>query len=88
MQYGGGGIKQLEMIDDNGHIIIDYSIFDAISAGFNKVIFVIRHEIEDDFRNTIGNRIEKYCASKNVEVLYAFQELSYKRYYKCEPLSS
>lgn len=73
----GGGIKQLEPIDDYGHIIIDYSIHDAIEAGFNKIVFIIRHDIEEDFRNIIGNRIEKSCAEKGVEVAYAFQELSY-----------
>lgn len=73
----GGGIKQLEPIDDYGHIIIDYSIHDAIEAGFNKIVFIIRHDIEKDFRNVIGNRIEKTCESKGVEVAYAFQELNY-----------
>lgn len=73
----GGGIKQLEPIDDYGHIIIDYSIHDAIEAGFTKIVFIIRHDIEEDFRNVIGDRIEKSCAAKDVEVAYAFQELSY-----------
>ena len=45
----GGGIKQLEPVDDHGHIIIDYSIHDAIEAGFNKIIFIIRHDIEKAF---------------------------------------
>lgn len=71
-----GGIKQLEPIDANGHIIIDYSIHDAIVAGFNKIVFIIRHDIEDDFRNVIGDRIEQVCASHGVEVKYAFQEMS------------
>ena len=72
----GGGIKQLESVDDHGHIIMDYSIHDAIVAGFNKIIFIIRHDIEKDFREVIGNRIEKVCVAHNVEVAYAFQELS------------
>ena len=72
----GGGIKQLEPVDDCGHIIIDYSIHDAIEAGFNKIVFIIRHDIEKDFREVIGNRIEKVCAAHMVEVAYAFQELS------------
>ena len=72
----GGGIKQLESVDDGGHIIIDYSIHDAIAAGFEKIIFIIRHDIEADFREIIGNRIEKVCAPLGVEVVYAFQELS------------
>ena len=72
----GGGIKQLEPVDDNSHIIIDYSIHDAIAAGFNKVIFIIRHDIEADFKIVIGDRIEKICALLGVQVAYAFQELS------------
>ena len=71
----GGGIKQLEPIDDFGHIIIDYSIHDAVAAGFNKIVFIIRHDIEEDFKNIIGNRIEKLCASQDVEIAYAFQEM-------------
>ena len=71
-----GGIKQLESVDDCDHIIIDYSIHDAIAAGFTKIVFIIRHDIEKDFREVIGNRIEKVCAAHNVEVAYAFQELS------------
>ena len=72
----GGGIKQLEPIDDYGHIIIDYSIHDAIRAGFRKIIFIIRHDIEEDFKTVIGNRIEKNCDSLGVEIGYAFQELT------------
>ena len=72
----GGGIKQLEPIDANGHLIIDYSIHDAIAAGFQKIIFIIRHDIEEDFRAAIGDRIEKICEPLSVEVAYAFQELS------------
>lgn len=72
----GGGIKQLEPIDAGGHIIMDYSIHDAIAAGFNEVIFVIRRDIEEDFREMIGQRIESVCKAHGVEVKYAFQELS------------
>lgn len=71
----GGGIKQLAPVGPNGEIIMDYSIHDAIEAGFNKIVFVIRKDIEDDFREIIGNRIEKICADNNVEVAYAFQAL-------------
>ena len=71
----GKGIKQLAAVDSKGHIIIDFSIHDAIDAGFNKLVFVIRKDIEADFREVIGNRIEKYCAGRNVEVGYAFQNL-------------
>lgn len=71
----GGGIKQLAKVDDGGHIIMDYSIHDAIAAGFNKIIFVIRKDIEADFREVIGSRVEQICARKGVEVCYAFQSL-------------
>lgn len=65
----GGGIKQLEPVGPNGEIIMDYSIYDAMEAGFDKVVFVIRKDLEADFREVIGDRIEKI-----VEVAYAFQE--------------
>ena len=67
----GGGIKQLEPMGPNGEIIMDYSIYDALEAGFNKVVFIIRHDIEEDFKEIIGKRIEKLCP-----VEYVFQELS------------
>lgn len=72
----GGGIKQLTPVDDDGHLIIDYSIHDAIAAGFNRINFIIRHDIEEDFRTVIGDRIEKVCSPLGVKVDYAFQELS------------
>ncbi len=72
----GVGIKQLTPIDDYGHLIIDYSIHDAIAAGFNRIVFIIRHDIEADFRERIGERIEQVCAPLGVEVAYAYQELS------------
>lgn len=65
----GGGIKQLEPVGPCGEIIMDYSIFDAINAGFNKVVFIIRKDIEEDFRKIIGNRVERH-----VETEYVFQE--------------
>lgn len=71
----GGGIKQLEPVGPNGEIIMDYSIHDAIEAGFNKIVFIIRHDIEADFKEIIGNRIEKVCADCGVEVGYAFQNI-------------
>ena len=67
----GGGIKQLAPVGPNGEIIMDYSIHDALEAGFNKVVFIIRRDLEKDFKEIIGNRIEKIC-----EVEYAYQELS------------
>ena len=66
----GGGIKQLEPVGPSGEIIMDYSIYDALEAGFNRVIFVIRHDLEKDFKEVIGNRIEKI-----IPVSYAFQEM-------------
>lgn len=71
----GGGIKQLEPVGLHNEIIMDYSIHDAIEAGFNRVVFVIRHDIEEAFRKAIGVRIEGICASLGVEVAYAYQEL-------------
>lgn len=71
----GGGIKQLEPVGQCGEIIMDYSIHDAIEAGFNKIIFVIRKDIEADFREVIGERIEKLCKERGVKVEYAFQSL-------------
>lgn len=66
----GGGIKQLEPVGPNGEIIMDYSIHDAVEAGFNKVVFVIRKDLEETFKEVIGNRI-----AKKVNVEYAFQEI-------------
>jgi NDP-sugar pyrophosphorylase family protein len=72
----GGGVKQLEPVGPNGELIIDYSIHDAIVAGFDKIIFIIRKDIETDFREVIGNRIERICAPFGVEIGYAFQSLT------------
>ena len=66
----GGGIKQLEPVGPGGEIIMDYSIYDALKAGFDKIVFIIRRDLEKDFREVIGNRIEKVA-----RVEYAFQEL-------------
>ncbi|MGN1193768.1 MAG: NDP-sugar synthase [Dorea sp.] len=71
----GGGIKQLAAVGPNGEIIMDYSIHDAIEAGFNKIIFIIRKDIEDAFKEAIGNRIETICDRLNVEIQYAYQDL-------------
>jgi dTDP-glucose pyrophosphorylase len=71
----GGGIKQLEPVGRNGEIIMDYSIHDAIEAGFNKIIFIIRKDIEEAFREVIGNRIEEVCKRLNIEVDYAYQDM-------------
>lgn len=72
----GEGIKQLEPVDSNNHIIMDYSIHDAIAAGFNEVIFIIRKDIEKEFKKVIGNRITDTCAKYNVTVDYAFQDIN------------
>lgn len=66
----GGGIKQLEPVGPMGQIIMDYSIHDALEAGFNKIVFIIRRDLEKDFKEIIGNRIEKLC-----RVEYAYQEI-------------
>ena len=65
-----GGLKQLTPVGPNGEFLIDYSIYDAKKAGVNKVIFVIKKEMEEEFRKTIGKRIEKY-----IKVCYAYQDL-------------
>lgn len=67
-----GGIKQLEPVGPSGEIIMDYSIYDAIDAGFNKVVFIIREDIEKEFKETIGNRI-----SKLIDVDYVYQDINF-----------
>ena len=66
-----GSLKQIEPVGPNGEFIIDYSVYDAIRAGFNKVVFIIRKDFYSDFRETIGKRIED-----KIKVEYAFQELT------------
>lgn len=66
----GGGIKQLEPIGPAGEIIMDYSIYDAMKAGFNKIIFIIRKDLDKDFKEIIGDRIAKI-----IDVEYAYQEV-------------
>lgn len=65
-----GGLKQIEPIGPGGQAIIDFSVYDAKAAGFNKVVFVIKHEIEKEFKEIVGSRIEKM-----IDVEYAYQEL-------------
>ena len=67
----GGGIKQLAPVGPGGEIIMDYSIHDALEAGFDKIVFIIRRDLEKDFKEIIGNRIEKLT-----DVAYAYQELN------------
>ena len=69
-----GGIKQLQPVGPSGEVIMDYSICDAIEAGFNRVIFIIRHDIQDLFDQTVGKRVRAVCEKKGVEVLCAYQE--------------
>lgn len=64
-----GGLKQIDTIDEEGHIIIDFSIYDAIKAGFEKIIIIIKKEIEQDFKERVGNRIAKI-----IDVEYVYQE--------------
>ena len=66
-----GGLKQIEPIGPNNEVILDFSAYDAIKAGFTKIVFVIKHEIEADFKKFVGDRI-----SKKVKVEYAFQEVA------------
>ena len=70
----GKGIKQLDPVGPNGEIIMDYSIHDAIECGFNKVVIVIRRDIEKEFREVIGERLERSCKELGVELHYAFQD--------------
>ena len=65
-----GGLKQIMAVDDFGHAIIDFSLYDAYRAGFRKVAFIIKHEIEEDFKAAVGRRTEKYF-----DVKYVYQQL-------------
>lgn len=65
-----GGLKQITAVDEFGHAIIDFSLYDAYRAGFRKVAFIIKHEIEEDFKAFIGRRVEKYF-----DVKYIYQQL-------------
>ena len=65
-----GGLKQLDPVDNDGHIIMDFSMYDAKRAGFEKVVFIIKHEIEDEFKEHVGKRMEKY-----MDVAYAYQNI-------------
>ena len=69
-----GGVKQLQSVGPSGEVIMDYSIHDALEAGFNRVIFIIRHDIQELFDRIFGDRIRRICAEKGVEVLCAYQE--------------
>lgn len=66
-----GGLKQLDPVGPSGEVIMDYSVYDAIKAGFQKVVFVIRHDFEDEFKSKVG---AKYA--NHIDVQYAYQELT------------
>ncbi|MDO4649417.1 MAG: nucleotidyltransferase [Eubacteriales bacterium] len=66
-----GGLKQIDPVDKEGHIIMDFSVYDAVKAGFRKVVFIIKKENEQDFRSAIGDRL-----SKILDVEYVFQDLT------------
>ena len=74
----GTGIKQLTKMGLNDEIIMDYSIHDAKEAGFDKVIIIIRKDIEEEFKQVIGNRIGKY-----MDVEYVFQSIDFTRRFFC-----
>ena len=76
----GGGIKQLEPVGPSGEIIIDYSVFDAVEAGFDRVMFIIRHDIEKDFKERIGYKIENKLGKENVFYVYQETNLVNKAY--------
>ena len=65
-----GGLKQLDAVGPNGETVIDYSVFDAIRAGFKKVVFIIREDFKKEFQSSIGNKFQS-----QIEVEYAYQKL-------------
>ena len=66
-----GGLKQMDPVGSHGEVIMDYSLYEARRAGFEKVIFIIKHSIEDAFKEAIGDHVAKY-----MEVAYAYQDLA------------
>ena len=71
----GAGIKQLEPVGPNGELIIDYSIHDAVEAGFDRVVFILRKDILDDFRAVIGDRLERVFGALGIRWDYVFQSM-------------
>ncbi len=67
-----GGLKQMDPVDEKGNLIIDFSIYDAVRAGFDKVVFIITHAIEEEFKERIGNRVGQY-----IKVEYVYQQLDH-----------
>ncbi len=72
----GGGIKQLEPVGPAGELVIDYSIYDAVMAGFKRLVIVLREDIKEAFDERIGRRAEEFCAFHGVQVEYVFQKLN------------
>ena len=66
----GGGVKQIEPVGPNGEVLMDYAVYDALRAGFDRVVFIIRRDIEAEFRSGVGRRVEEKC-----DVEYVYQEL-------------
>ncbi|MBQ2388181.1 MAG: nucleotidyltransferase, partial [Clostridia bacterium] len=66
-----GGLKQINPVGPNGEILLDFSVYDAVDAGFSKVVFIIRQENEEDFRRVIGDKL-----SQKIEVEYVYQDMS------------
>ena len=71
-----GGVKQLQSVGPMGECIMEYSIYDAIAAGFNRIVFIIRKDIEALFNEAIGDRIRKVCEERKVEMLCVYQDLA------------
>ena len=67
----GGGVKQIEPVGPHGEVLMDYAVHDALQAGFNRVVFIIRRDIEAEFRSGVGRRVEKKC-----DVEYVYQDLA------------
>ena len=67
----GGGVKQIAPVGPNGEVLMDYAVHDALAAGFNRVVFIIRKDIEEEFRAGVGRRVEKKC-----DVEYVFQDIA------------
>lgn len=65
-----GGLKQMDPMDEHGNVLMDFSVFDALRAGFESIVFIIKHGIESDFKELIGNRLERHA-----DVKYVYQEL-------------
>ena len=69
-----GGIKQLQGVGPGGECIMEYSVYDALEAGFNRIVFIIRREIEELFNQTVGNRIRSMCRARGAEMVCAYQD--------------